>query len=275
MKSFLFVAACLIFMNHAAHAQLKTRELKQTLELKMPKTAEDDMPGKRGASVVWHPIQKKYYASFAGNVGFPIAVFDIKGKRLSSDEQTAMADVRGLWYNATTKRIEGNGYDEFGWFHYTLDAKGMINELEVDFEGLHQPDGQSVGTYNPVAKQVLFLSSAGVNIYDLEGENTDNTIALHWGRTKSQGIDREALETEIPEGYNTSSLIFTGIAGAEIGILNVTENQVELYNKANGFLTQKLKMPADIPVETFFNFAYANGMFWFFDMEKRIWTGCK
>ena len=44
----------------------KTQPLKQVIELKMPKTAEDDMPGKRGASVAWHPVQKKIFCSFRG-----------------------------------------------------------------------------------------------------------------------------------------------------------------------------------------------------------------
>ena len=118
-------------------------------------------------------------------------------------------------------------------------------------------------------------SGAGATAYDLNGEDAEKTIVLHWGRTKGQGINREAADTEISEDYNASSVIYTGIAGAEIGVLNVAQKQVELYSKASGFLTQKLKMPSDIPAETLFNFAYANGMFWFFDMDKRVWTGCK
>ena len=89
----------------------KTQPLKQVIELKMPKTADDEKPGKRGASIVWHPVQKKYYAVFAGNVDFPMGVFDEKGKRLSPDDQIAMLDTRGLWYDPSTKLISGNAYD--------------------------------------------------------------------------------------------------------------------------------------------------------------------
>lgn len=281
MRTLLLLAACIVLSTYNAGAQFKSRELKKTLELKMPKTEEDDMPGKRGASVVWHPLQKKYYASFAGNTAFPFAVFDVAGKRLSSEDQAAMADVRGLWYNPASKTIEGNGYSEFGWFHYTLDNKGMINELVVDFEGQNQPNEQAVGTYHAGKKKVLFLGEGGVNLYNREGMY-ENKIELHWGRTKSQGVKKESDydEDEVgedgtPEDYNYSSLIYTGIPGAEIGVLNTYNKQVELYNEKDGFLTQKLKLPAGIPAETVFNFAYANGLYWFFDMDKRVWFGCK
>ena len=59
----------------------------------MPKTADDDMPGTRGAGVAWHQY-KKYYANFAGNVGYPSAVFNATGKRLSSDDAETMVDTR-------------------------------------------------------------------------------------------------------------------------------------------------------------------------------------
>ncbi len=43
-----------------------TPTLKKTLELKMPKTKEDDMPGTRGATVIWHPVQKKILCCICG-----------------------------------------------------------------------------------------------------------------------------------------------------------------------------------------------------------------
>ena len=69
------------------HAQVGGRTLKKVMELKMPKTADDDMPGTRGASVAWHPLKKQYYASFAGNTEYPHAVSNATGKRLSGDDE--------------------------------------------------------------------------------------------------------------------------------------------------------------------------------------------
>ena len=127
------------------NAQL-VKTLKKSIELKMPgivyltkgdgeekKAGEDSLPGTRGAAVIWHPVQKKYYAAFAGNETFPLAVFDVAGKRLSGEDLTCLIDIRGLWYNPKLKKICGNGYSEIGWFSYKLDAKGIPTESEIDF----------------------------------------------------------------------------------------------------------------------------------------------
>lgn len=242
----------------------------------MPKTADDEMPGRRGASVAWHPVQKKYYVSFAGNMQYPFAVFDNSGKRLSSDDLIAEADVRGLWYDAAEKRIEGNGYNENGWFHYPLNTDGMPDGVMVDVEGMNQPNEQAVGTYNPATKQVLFLSSDSVIMYDNKGMRTGKYLILHLNRTKDKGIETDTGILEaIRMNYNSVSLIYTGISGAEMGVLNSEGKWVELYDAKTGFLTQRLNMPADIPAEQMFNFAYANGLYWFFDMDARTWYGCK
>ncbi|NJO24636.1 MAG: hypothetical protein HC867_00880 [Bacteroidia bacterium] len=45
----------------------QTTTLKKTLELAIPRTG-----GANGAGVAWHPDEKKYYASMAGNAGFPL-----------------------------------------------------------------------------------------------------------------------------------------------------------------------------------------------------------
>jgi len=118
------------------------KPLKKVLELKMPKTVDDDMPGTRGAGVVWHPVQKKYYAVFAGNQGFPLAVFDGTGKRLSDADQAALIDTRGIWYNPNTKMVCGNGYSDNGWFTYQLSPKGMVMDYNTVVQGMNQPDAQ-------------------------------------------------------------------------------------------------------------------------------------
>jgi hypothetical protein len=59
MKKIIVFALIFFVTATALQAQLK-QSLKKVMELKMPKTADDDMPGTRGASVAWHPVQKKY-----------------------------------------------------------------------------------------------------------------------------------------------------------------------------------------------------------------------
>ncbi len=274
MKKLCLYFSAILLLNTVTTAQTSVT-LKKVMELKMPKTAGDDMPGKRGASVIWNPVQNKYYAAMAGNTGFPLAIFNAAGKRLSSDDLATMIDVRGLWFNPQKKMICGNGYDTVGWFHYMLDPKGVVLEAVVDIAEKTQPNQQSVGTYNPIRNEVMFLNGNQVSLYSNVG-TTNNEVNLHFGVTKKDDIGEKFQKTdETPEDYNTTSVIYTGIKNAEIGVLNKTEKQIELYSFDDGFLSKKLKLPEDAPAESMFNFAYANGIYWLFNMETRIWKGYK
>ncbi|HMI78286.1 MAG TPA: hypothetical protein VK484_05805 [Ferruginibacter sp.] len=276
MKKVILLA--LVFLTASAISEAQPRiPLKKVMELQMRAKVEDDdddMPGTRGASVIWHPVQKKYYASFAGNTGYPMGVFDAKGKRLSDDKQTTMIDTRGLWYNPVTKSVSGNAYSENGWFAYTLDNSGIPTDINVLKEGMNQPDAQSVGTYNTIAKQVLFLKGGQVYTYDSEGSLLDSS-AIHYGRKKIDGAKEDEDLSYTPEDYNYTSLIYTGVKGQELGFLNITNKEVELYDIKTGFLTKILTMPETAKTEASFNFAFANGTYWLFNMELRKWVGYK
>ncbi len=265
------------------------KTLKKTIELKMSgkvyltkgdgfdkMAGEDSIPGTRGGAVIWHPLQKKYYAVYAGNETYPLTVFNITGKRLSSDEQTALVDTRGLWYNSKLKKICGNGYSEIGWFGYKLDAKGIPAEAEIYAAGQNQPGQQSIGVFNEKTNMVYFLYGQNVYLYNAEAmQEEDSTIRLHPGISKKENIDEDDDATVLSEDYSYNVLIYTGIPKAEFGLLNVAEKRVELYNRKTGLMTQKLNLPADIATWPAFNFSYANGIYWAFDQETRIWTGYK
>lgn len=253
------------------HAQAK-QGLKKVMELKMPKTADDDMPGTRGACVAWHPVQKKYYAVFAGNEDYPMAVFDATGKRLSDDDETAMIDTRGLWYDPTQKKICGNAHGDFGWFTYKLNGKGLLSDIEMTEDGMNQPDEQSVGTYNAAAKAVLFIYRSQVYIYNSDADVQDS-LQIHWGRKKTDGPGDDEDILNVPEDYNYTSLIYTGVKGQELGFLNITNKVIELYDLKTGFLSKTLSLPETSVPEGSFNFAYANGIYWLFNMELRKWVG--
>jgi hypothetical protein len=278
MKQLVYLLAAFCITSSTI-AQSTARKLKKTIVLQMALTAEDDMPGTRGASVVWHPLQKKYYAAMAGNVGYPLSVFDATSKRVSADTHITDADIRGLWYNPFVKAIQGNQYNDYGWFQYKLTPGGMVDEVEELQEGMHQPDAQSAGAYYPAKKQVLFQQEGAILFYNydtglLEEDDDGEAISLKifWGLKKSQA---EEDQLDSPEGLYNSTVIFTGIKGGELGFLNVDDRQIELYDIKTGYLSQALAIPDDAKAELTFNFAFANGMYWLFDMETRKWTGYK
>jgi hypothetical protein len=278
MRKIIF--ALFLFLPFLMNAQL-VKTLKKTIELKMSGkvyeskvTGDDSIPGTRGGAVIWHPLQKKYYAAYAGNETYPLTVFDVTGKRLSGDDQTAFVDTRGLWYNPKLKKICGNGYSDIGWFSHKLDAKGIPEESEVYAAGMNQPGEQSIGVFNPKTNMVYFLNGQNIYTYNAEAmQEEDSTIRLYPG--KKEDIDVADDGETLSEDYSYNVLIYTGIPKAEFGLLNVVERQVELYNMKTGLMTQKLKLPADLPTWPAFNFSYANGTYWAFDQDTRIWTGYK
>ena len=274
MKRILVLLFVLITFS-GIRVEAQSRTLKKVLELKMPRTIDGDMPGTRGASVCWNPVNKKYYAVFAGNAGYPLGVFSGEGKLLSADELSAEQDVRGLWYNPVTKKVSGNTYNDNGWFSYKLDKDGIPVSADVDFSGMNQPDEQSVGACVPAAKSICFLNKGKITFYSMADASPAKSISIHWGRKKSEGPGEYENDENENTDYNHTTLIYTGIKGAEIGLLNTTVSQIELYNIANGFMSQKLVLPDTVNVEKFFNFAYANGTYWLFDMDNRVWAGYK
>lgn len=265
--SLLLVASLFIASTSAGQT---TIHLKQVVTLEIPGDG-----GSNGAGVVWHPIQQKYYAPMAGNVDYPIGIFDAKGKLLSTEEQKTSFDIRGFWYNPKTKTLQMNGYSEFGWAEYKLNAKGFPIDTIVFHHNKHQPDAQSVGAFNPKENVVYFFDEDGnLDKYDFTKASFVETIELTLGKTKDDDPD-DGDNYDVLEDYNSTTVIYTGISGAEIGLLNHYDQNIELYNIKTGHLNRKLSLPEDAPAEERLNFSFSNGIYWLFDKDSRAWKGYK
>lgn len=277
MKKFLpLIIALALISTGDLMAQVRT--LKQIIELQMPKEKGDDFCGTRGASVCWNPDTKKYYASFCGNTRFPMAVFTPTGTRISKDSLATMEDIRGMWYNAATKKLNANGYSNIGWISYDLDNAGIPVGMNYIFTDMNQPNEQCVGAYDTRSKHVLFLNNSRVLMYENFSDifaRVNDSIQIHWGRNKSQGPGENDNPESYNSDYNYTNVIATNIQTAELGFLNTVEKQIELYDIKEGYLQQILKLPDDAPAESSFNFAFSNGIFWLFDIGNRKWRGYK
>ena len=272
MKRIYFLLFFGLLLNGLAVAQPSGKTLTQVVKLVIPREG-----GENAACVVWHPIQKKYYAAMAGNVKFCMAVFDAKGKLLSKPSQETLFDVRGLWYNPATKTLQMNGYDDFGWGEYKLDAKGFPVSVKTLYDDRHQPGEQNVGAFNPKKKLVYFLDEQGyAQGFSLNTGEYESIVNLHLGIKQEDAADEEDEDQAISlPDYNGTSLVFTGIKGQEIGLLNNAARQIELYDEETGYLTRTLALPESAPVSDWLNFAYTNGIYFLFDNKERIWYGYK
>lgn len=254
--------------TNAGNKELRIISAEKVMEMKIPEG------GANGAAVIYHPKEKLYYAAQAGNMNFPLVIFNENGDVVSGDEQTTLIDVRGLWYNPKTKQLEGNAYKDFGWFAYDLDKKGMPEKIIIKKAGANQPDDNSAGVLNAESNEVLFLDGLNVVCYSTDGSDKRKSIQLHFGAMNTTDATNFS-QTDFEQTYNTRSIIYTGIKGAEIGLLNIVKKQVELYDSKSGYMSQVVKLPIDFEIETYFNFSYSNGIYWVFDKEKRKWNGFK
>ncbi|MBI3138301.1 MAG: hypothetical protein HYZ15_06935 [Sphingobacteriales bacterium] len=270
MKKALILAASSLLITLHTTAQPVTKELKEVLQL--PVTREG---GANGAAVAWHPVLKRYYTAIGGNVNFPLDVFDIMGKRVSDGTETTLFDIRGLWYNPKRKTLQMNGYNDFGWAEYKLNTKGIPVDTLLLHGGMNQPFEQSAGAFNPQENIVYFLNENGqLEKYDYNTAAYLETRDLYLGLTEDED-DGLSVNAEVIDNYNTTVVIFTRIKGAEIGVLNHVNLEIELYNLADGYITRILKLPEGAPVNSRLNFSYSNGIYWLFDKETRVWKGYK
>ena len=254
------------------HAQ--PRQLKKVMELKMPKEDYDYNNGVKGASVCWHPVTKKYYAVFSGSSNYPFGVYDASGKLLTDTSLTAMQDVRGLWYNSTTKKLCGNAGNDGGWFSYTLNSKGVPVSVATDIAGMKQPDENSAGAYDAASASVCFLDHGKISFYNRKGIFSKKT-ALHWGRPKVLGPDDFENEDNQNTEYNQTTVVHTGNAAMPFGLLNTKRSRIELYDTKEGYLQQLLLLPDDFYGPKYLGFAYANGIYWLYNIDNRTWLGFK
>lgn len=269
---FLLVVFCTAFYGTL---QAQPKKINKAFELAMPKTADDPFCGTRGASVAWDPAGKKYYAGFAGNMAFPLAVFDASGKLLTDTSLHTMQDIRALWYNPLTKKISGNCYNDGGWFSYETTAKGIPSNIKTEVNGMYQPDENSAGAFDPVSKSVLFLAAGKLAFYRANSATPWKKLNIQWGRPKILGPAFFDEMDEIPADYNFTTVVYTGIPNAQLAFLNVSKYQIELYDYTEGYLQQILELPDGAPIHSSFNFAFANGYYWLFDIDNRKWIAYK
>src|SRR5690606_12442048 len=108
---------------------------------------------------------------------------------------------------------------------------------------------------------------------DMSKEATGST-QLYPGARNQAEFDEQAKQTTTAE-YNETAIVYTGLKGSEIAMLNITDRRIELYNIATGYMTDTLALPDSVKVYQWLNFGYANGIYFFFNKETRTWLGYK
>lgn len=199
------------------------------------KLAFPDGDGTNGACVTYDAGQNQYHASFAGNGEFPYCIFDKNGKMLR--EKTAGEDVRGIWIN----------------------KDGSVG-MNI-YNGVNQPDAQAVGAYNAKKNEVIYYHEGSIYIY----KNSSDA-------PKPKKVDLKISNTDV---INNTSVGYTGMKKKEVVLLDYENSKLLFFDIKSGKQTACAVIPAVVILEGSFNFAFCNGMAWFFSIDNREWAGYK
>ncbi len=263
----------LLLISFQSEAQIK-RHLQVVMRLEMP-----NGPGENGGTVALNTRNKNYYATIAGSKAYSLAIFNGLPELLSPPDLALLYDIRGLWYHPKDQTFYANTHGNTGWIKYTIDKMGIPYDAKVAYTGQRQPFPQSVGQYSQKENIVYFLKGSTAVAYD--GATGDPVPAknklLKIGFTKKSPppADLQVDSFSVRFGYNSTTLIYTGIAQSEFGLLNVKNREIELYSAADGLLTTRLKIPETVPVKDKLNFAFCNNIYWLYDDSSRSWAGMR
>lgn len=269
MKKLFVLSFAVVFASVFAPAQ-SVRQIRKSFEMKMPSG-----PGENGGTVAINLKNRYFYATIAGNKTYSIAYFNAIGEMMSPPDLSQLADIRGMWYSPALKTFVANGYGSTGWFTYVLDDAGVVYDVKPLFSGQLQPFPNSVAQYNQRENLVHFLKGSTVVAYDAATgkELKEKAVLIKAGYTKKSPppagtvIDSNAVLKD----YNSTTVIYTGMSNAEFGLLNIKTKEIELYSKADGLMTQKLKLPDDAVVKDKLNFSFSNNVYFLYDSRKRSW----
>ncbi|MFN8396748.1 MAG: T9SS type A sorting domain-containing protein [Bacteroidia bacterium] len=209
------------------------------------------------SGVGFNPIMGRYYAVRAGNPSFPLETWTSTGTQLYTT--SAGFDWRGMWWNPNTNQLEGNGYFNTGLWRADINGSGYaLSTGATLFTGMAQPDAQSCGDYDYAANEIVYYFNGRIYRYS---------------RTTNAALGNYAL-TGCPVAFssiNSTTVVYTGCLGKEIGILDYVNKRIYLFNKSNGAYVGTSQLPNTAVTNASFRFSYANGLAWLFDLGTGNW----
>lgn len=180
------------------------------LVLRLP---ADVAGGTNASGIVYHPVRKMYYTAMAGNSSYPLVTFDSRGKWLATS--LTYADLRGIWYNTATSRLECNMYPLKGLAYYETDPRGTpVKLIPFSSDSLLVYDIDACPVYDSKNNQLLFL---------------DYDFLLRYNASDGKYIEEMQLDTEYAVEFdfiNTTSPVYTGRNQEEVALLDAQRMQV-------------------------------------------------
>lgn len=211
------------------------------------------------SGVAWNPAFDLYYSVNAGSGAYPIETFLAAGGAAVSSPAGGIS-FRGLWWNSALGQLEGNGHGTTGLRVQDLDAVTgyALGTGTIVYAGQNQPNSQSCGDLDYDADEVIYYDNGSIYRYA-----RSNGAALgNYPLTNNPGNLADILDYGV---------VYTGCAGAEIGIYDHTNRRVYFFDKSDGDYSTTVQLPATAPQPPSFGFSLANDMIWVFDGPTRVW----
>lgn len=210
------------------------------------------------SAVVYIPQFNQYYCVDPGNPSFTMEAFSSTGTMLTSI--AASHDYRGMWWNDSTQQLEGNSFSGGGIIAQNLDATGLpLGTITTIFATNTQPDVQSCAVFDPVNNWILYYFNGSIHRYDRYTNSFAGSLAI----------------TGIPGGMgsvNTTSLIYTGCPGIEIGLYDFATSKVYFVDQTTGAYVSQSQLPVLYVSNDRFRFAFANNILFVFDPMLLKWN---
>lgn len=208
------------------------------------------------SGVAYNPSAGLYYGVRAGNPSLPLETWDASGT--PKHQTSAGFDYRGMWWNPTTSQLEANGYNTLGIWKANLDSNGYALKTGTTIFNSNQPHWQSCGDLDTDAYEIIYYYDGKIYRYN----RSDNSLI---GSYSLNGCPVSWLSV------NTTTVVYTGCSGNEIGILDHVNKRLLYFDKSTGNYTSFSQLPASAPVNNAYRMSWANGLLWLFDPGTFTW----
>ena len=249
------VFALFLFVSLLSYQFVKAGEPRETAKLSFSYQIQGD-GGSNGSAVIWNPDGRYYMACFAGNGSFPLESFNSAGQNYFAGN--VGLDVRGMWLNPKTGKVEVNCAGEKGWYERSFDSKGNpTGEWNLIVSGQHQPDFQSVLSYIPKKKRLVTFHEGYFTYYKRKNQ-------------KKKVVVQYATPYGVKWYINPTTACYTGNKKFPIAVLELNAGKILYFNMKGRYLTETVIAGTD-EIDSF-KFSFANGKAFLFDEEKRTWN---
>lgn len=213
--------------------------------------------GKSPNQVIFDARHQQYISGWVGSREFALEVFSAQGEPIA--QTPAEIDLRGIWLGFRSKKLMTNAYLG-GIEARKMDESGIPNGEHQIINHRHEPpSNDAVATLDTDRRKLMYLMAPGVWLYTPKGK------AIKPIRFKGLPVSWDYL--------NPTQAIYTGWKGKEIGVLDVKNKKVYLFDKQTGVFAASISLHPKTHVPERFGFAFANGLLWLYDAPKRRWVG--